>query len=424
MIDERKQKIRNPKLHEPLKTLVNAFFDALDKPFFTDYGSWHDRIRALIEGDTEFVAKVLEKRPDLEERKLSLCLVSAEKCLEALLKEDICRNPLHASTTQEYQDELALFLEKLLKERARSRVRALFANPQAFARHFDDVFLREYLRYEKYLYDSSASDVLICPLQNFLCSKNIELENQVAIRKITQEEFRGLVEAEERHGYELESYPECILCVLMNDKNWRESIGSVITSLRLLKKERIGLSRIYYAFALPSRPWKIIEAPTGTRFVEKRVNAIFNLVDPEDVELKNLFTLLDRVKEAGYLTVSIRRFNFAYERERLEDSWIDYFVSLESLYSKASELTEVTYRLATRVSRALGISPLDDRKETRDKIKEWYGTRSKIVHGIQVNLSQEQLEDLEEIQRKSLKWFMNHREFANHDKIIDLLDLS
>jgi hypothetical protein len=402
MNEGRNKHVRNPKLFELLKMLTKVFVDSLDKPFFPDYGSWYDRIKVLIAGDPELIAKILQIRPDLEERKLGRCLVSAEKCLQTLLKEDICRNRPHASTLEEYQDELALFLGRLIEERERSRLRALFANPEAFERHFDDVFLREYLRYEKYLYDFSVSDYLICPLQNFVCSKNIELENQMTIRKITQEEFHGLVEAEERHGYELESYPEFILSVPVDGRNWQECVVSVITSLRLLKKERTGLSRIYRAYAFPNRPGKIVEAPEGTKFVEKWTGAFFNFVDSESIELKKLLTLLNRVKEVGYLAMSIRRFNFAYERERLEDRWIDYFVSLESLYSKASELTEVTHRLATRVSRALGCAP-DDRKEIRDKIKEWYGIRSKIVHGIQVDLNQKQLDDLEEVLRKSLK---------------------
>jgi len=38
-------------------------------------------------------------------------------------------------------------------------------------------------------------------------------------------------------------------------------------------------------------------------------------------------------------------------------------------------------------------------------------------------LSETQLQDLKEIVRESLKWFITHNEYVNHDKIIDLLDL-
>lgn len=423
-MNEQKQKIRNRKLFKLLKDLTESFMNALDKPFFSAYGSWYDRIKTLLQGNSELIAKILEKRHDLKEKELSRCLLSAQRCLKTLLGEDLCRNPPHASIAEGYQDELTWLLERLFKERERIRIRALFAKPQALARHFDDVFLREYLRYENYLYDDSVSDFLICPLQNFISSKTIELKNQLAIRRITQEEFHGLVEAEERHRYELESYPEYVLYVPIDDENWREQIEGVITSLRLLKKERVGLTRIYYGYALPCRPWKIIEAPAGTKFIEKLAGAFFTLISSEEEELKKLFTLLDRTKEAGYLAMSMRRFNFAFERERLEDSWIDLFVSLESLYSKASEMTEVMHRLATRLSRALVGDSLDDRKRIRNKIKKWYGIRSKIVHGQKVNLTQKQLQDLEEILRKSLKWFMTHQEYADHDKVIDLLDLS
>jgi len=418
---EPKQRIRNPKLFKLLKDLTESFLNALDKPFFQDYGSWYDRAKVLIQGNPELIARILEKRPELEEKKLSRCLVVSQKCLKALLDEDICRDPPHASTEEGYQDELALFLEKLFKEREHIRARALFAKPQAFARHFDDIFLREYLRYENYLYDELVFDFFVCPLQNFTSSKTIEFENQLVIRRIMQKEFHSLVEAEKRHGYELESYPEYVLCVPMNEER-QEHIVRTVTSLRLLKKERVGLTRIYLAYALPFRPWKIIEAFEGTKFVGKPGAAFFTLTSEEE-ELKEIFRLLDRAREVGYLAISVRRFNLAYERETLEDSWVDLFVSLESLFSRASEITEVTHRLATRVSRALVAASLDDRKQFRKKVKDWYSIRSKIVHGVEVGLSETQLQDLEEVVRKSLRWFMTHREYADHEKIIDSLDL-
>jgi hypothetical protein len=427
MIDSQdKKEIRNKRLFELLETLTKALVDALDKkPFSQDYGSWYDRIKILLERDPELLAKILEKRPDLEEKKLSLCLSSANKCLKALLAENVCKNKPHASTLEEYQDELALFLEKLFGERERART--LIMNPEALERHFNDVFIREYERYENYLYNEPISNFMICPLQNFICPKNLELGNQMVIRRITQEEFHSLVEAEKRYGrepHELESYPEFVLYVPVGENDCREQIESVITSLRLVKKERIGLSKVYFSYALPIRPWKIFEAPAGTKFLRKQTGELFNLADSDYLGLNSILTLVNQKRQIGYLRMAMRRLNFAYERERLEDSWIDFFVSLESLYSKDDEMTEVTHRLATRVSRVLGGNVLKERKEIRRKIKKWYGIRSKIVHGVQVQLDQKQIEDLEEVVRNSIKWFMTHEECANHDKIIDLIDLS
>jgi hypothetical protein len=420
---EKKKKIQNPDLFKCLGDLVKAFVEGLDKPFFPSYGSWYDRVRTLIKGDTELVARILEKRPDLEEEKLSSCLVSADRCLKTLLEEDIYRNPPHAHTKDEYRDELAFFLEKLLKKRERMRARAVFATIEALNRHFERVFLEEYLEYENYLYQEAVSDFLNCEFHNLTCSKSVELESYISIRKVTQKEFHSLVEADERYGYRLESYPEFVLYVCVENENWRRQLIRLVTALRLLKKERIGLKRIYYAFALPCRPWKVIEAPTETKITEGPMGSSFTLSENDEEELKHLWGLLDQVEEVGYLTISIRRFNSAYEREKPEDRWIDYFISLESLYSKANELTEVTHRLATRVSRALINGTLEDRKRLRQKIKRWYTVRSKIVHGTQTNVNPEQLQDLEEVLRKSLKWFMSHRDYNNHNKIVDLLDL-
>lgn len=420
---EQEKKIRNPELSRLLQDLTESFLDALDKPFFPDYGSGYERIKALLRDDGTLIARILEKRSDLEEEKLSRSLLSSQKCLKALLSEDLCRKPPHASTTEGYHDELALFLENLLLERERLRSRASTVEHEALTRHLDDVFHSVYQIYENYLYDDSVCDFLICPIQNFVSSKSIDFGSGLEIRTIKQREFHSLVEVEKRHGYRLESYPEFVLYVAVNDGNWREHIERVVTTLRLLKKERVGLTRIYQAYALPFRSWEIIEPFAGTKIAGKLAGGFFNLTSGEEDRLAEIFKLVERAKKAGYLAVSMRRFNLCFERKMLEDSWIDLFVSLESLYSKASEMTEVTHRLATRVSRALAGS-LEERKQLRGKIKDWYAVRSKIVHGSEVRLNEALLQDLEETVRKSLKWFMAHVDYADHDKIIDLLDLS
>jgi len=48
-------------------------------------------------------------------------------------------------------------------------------------------------------------------------------------------------------------------------------------------------------------------------------------------------------------------------------------------------------------------------------MKGWYDIRSKIVHGTHINVDEKQLEELEEIVRKSLLWFMNQKEYSKHD---------
>lgn len=414
------QRIRNNELFELLKDLVYSFADALDKPFIPDYGSWHDRIKSLVEGDPSLIAQILLKRPDLENKKLSKCLVSTARCLEFIINEAFSIKPPHASSEEGYREELTFFLEKLLKEKENLR-REGFYSSEGVKRVFSEVLEKEYLKFEAYLYADSVSDFLICPIENFVGSTKTDLGNHLTIRKITHDEFCSLVEAEEEYeGKFPESYPEFVLHIPVKG-NPIEHVELILTALRLLKKEKVGLTRIYHGYALSCRPWKVLEIPEATKFVRKREGPLYVFSKSENRKLVDLLSLLQRTKSVGYLNVAIRRFNFAYQRERLEDSWIDYFVSLESLYSKTSEMTEVTHRIATRVSKVLADS-LKDRMEIKRRIKKWYRIRSKIVHGIEVDLDQEQLQELEVILRKSLIWFLNQKD-ADHDRIIDLLDL-
>ena len=53
------------------------------------------------------------------------------------------------------------------------------------------------------------------------------------------------------------------------------------------------------------------------------------------------------MRNIGYLSIAIRRFNFAYKKDRLEDKWIDYLVSSESLYSETNESVEATHEIST-----------------------------------------------------------------------------
>jgi hypothetical protein len=277
------------------------------------------------------------------------------------------------------------------------------------------------LKYENYLYSDSVTDFLICPLDNFICLKDITLDEQITIRKLRQDEFHNLVDTVEQWQCGLSFAPESVICIPIKGDDWKEQIQVIVTSLRLLNKEIVTISRIFVAYALPTRPWFISEPPEGTKSTKEPTGDLYNLNKEE--ELQGIFALLCKAKNIGYLSMSIRRFNLAYERERKEDSWIDLFISIESLFSKESEMTEVTHRLATRLSRALGGEPFEEKKLLRNKIKEWYSIRSKIVHGGIVGIDSSQLQELEEVLRNSIIWFLKRQEHNDHDKIIDLLDL-
>ena len=122
------------------------------------------------------------------------------------------------------------------------------------------------------------------------------------------------------------------------------------------------------------------------------------------------------------MLTSLQRFNLGYERYRPTDRWVDYCISLESLYSK--ENTEVTNRLSTRAAKVLEDAILDNRITKKKQIMKWYGTRSNLVHGTyDPKRELKDLPILEEDLRKSIRWFISNKHWCDKAKIIDILDL-
>src|SRR5439155_23124014 len=147
-------------------------------------------------------------------------------------------------------------------------------------------------------------------------------------------------------------------------------------AVRLATKENIGLTAVYFGHGNPCRSWDIKAAPLGTGAVRGSLQKIVQVSDPEESELKDLYHLMEKARREKYLMLSMRRFNLAHERGTTEDCWIDYFVAIESLFSKGDELTEVGHRLATRVARALDPGSTELKLKLRKKVRGWYTKRS------------------------------------------------
>lgn len=420
-LTELKKKIKNEELFGLLETLVKSFLSALDRPFVPQYGSWYDRIKTLVEGSPDLIAGILLERKDLENEKIAKCLVDLKKSINFLSgKRDFSRKPPHASSKEDYKEELSFFLTKIFEERDRL-IGEGFYTYEGIKRAFELILVNEYLKYEKYLYTNTVSDFIICPIENFVGLTKLDLGHNVLIREITQDEFHYLVEAEQKFvGQFPEYYSHIVISIPSTDPS--EQTVSVITSLRLLQERKVGFTRIYRGYALPCRSWDFLKVPEESKFIRELDDDLYTFDKREMEAFAKLFSLLEKAKKVGYLVTAIRRFNFAYNRERLEDKWIDYFVSLESLYSTRSERGEVTHRISTRISKIMANSN-ETRIELRKKMKKWYRIRSEIVHGIQVFPSITEIQEIDHIVRESIKWFASHKDYANHTRIIDELDL-
>jgi hypothetical protein len=105
------------------------------------------------------------------------------------------------------------------------------------------------------------------------------------------------------------------------------------------------------------------------------------------------------------LNIALRRFTDGYERIKLEDRIIDYMIGLEALYLQGESPSEISYKLAHRISVLLA-----DNKEQRQKLflkmKDSYKLRSHIVHGLKYELNQEETWFVEDQLRLSIKKFL------------------
>jgi hypothetical protein len=135
-----------------------------------------------------------------------------------------------------------------------------------------------------------------------------------------------------------------------------------------------------------------------------------------------------KIDEISPLSVTIRRFNFAYNRTLPEDKLVDYAISYEALFSGKEDKESLNHKLALRFSR-LHKRNFNDREFYFQKGKDLYNARSAIVHGDDRRKKNQLLkltvEEVEEFIRTSImlyikKLILNN---FNHDSILRHLDL-
>ena len=151
----------------------------------------------------------------------------------------------------------------------------------------DSIFHSRYTAYENYLYNTKPLNYFICPIQNLISANNILLDGGSEIRNVTEKELLNLVRSNEWLRDRVYFYPGLVLCV-PDCENSKDFIYNIVTALRLLKKERVGVSRLNYVYALPTRPWKIIELSGELAFKDTPPFGTYNLTEEEVEEFKSL----------------------------------------------------------------------------------------------------------------------------------------
>ncbi len=209
-------------------------------------------------------------------------------------------------------------------------------------------------------------------------------------------------------------------------------VHNFITVLRLNKKGSVGCPLIMADFLEGSYPG----AKHFRYFRKPRREGDYKL-ESEEIDkiiiMLNQFKKLDFVKYK-FLDMVIRRFNYAYERDRAQDKLIDYMISFESLLLTESEKGELSFRLALRTAFLLE-EEKNNREEIFKNIKDAYKVRNELVHGkhedkINISLNKKYDMDInlfaskiEEELRKSIKNILYKiNNYDNQKEFIEELD--
>jgi hypothetical protein len=305
-----------------------------------------------------------------------------------------------------------------------------------------EIFDNMYFDLEQFFYSENIKLQAFAPLHNFNSDVHeIELGDGLRIRKITTSELEELL-TEMKRSYMIPPlevlhlkyateliYEEkkmfgdlSVNKVQIQVVNVNERFNKVITALRLFKSGSTGLNIIK---TKPLLDMPIMVCRTRSRLEYKRFSGPQYLLSGKEVnEFRDFWSRFEKIDLEHYssLNIAVERFNYAYERNRLEDKLIDYMIAFEALFSKKGETGEFRHKLSTRVSRLLKQN-YEERKEIAKIMKEIYDKRSTIIHGERDNLTLEFINLVEDLLRASIKSFLEKLKIFGHDEVISRLDL-
>lgn len=156
--------------------------------------------------------------------------------------------------------------------------------------------------------------------------------------------------------------------------------------------------------------WTKLDATIGTHFDIKvfttTIQEYWNVVNqPKNMYIVVATDFLKRARLDGFE----------------ENTIIDCFVSLEALFSKEEEKTEMRYRLSNRIAVFLGNNK-KNRLKIRSEIRDLYDLRSKIVHGSVIK-SELNKGMLVPIVRESILRFLHLASISyTHSQIVEKID--
>jgi len=387
--------------------------------------------KTIYEQQPLFVIPLYRHREELEN------LPEYQACMKVMTSDPAITKQLNVLVgfcNSQYRRTAEEYLEYLVSKQFPMNTETIEFNPTLFDSAYEIL--------ERFFYNNNFIFRAMSPLHNFTAEdERIDLDNNLCIRKIAIDEQEQLLNEFEwssiiphfealdlKHAIELEYQTKKIVgdapreTLQAIDQIAKETIGKLTTALRLFKAGLVGYNIVRTASTSE------LPVPAGmTRFsspYKQFLGEKYTLTKLEANEFKRFWERMSRIDVSAFpqLYIALSRFNYAYERDKLEDKLIDYMVAFEALFFKEGESGEFRHKLSVRVSRFLE-QEYKQRKLTAERMNDFYDKRSKVVHGEKVELKDDFVKTVEDHLRKSIKLFLERLQTSSHDEIIAHLDL-
>lgn len=220
--------------------------------------------------------------------------------------------------------------------------------------------------------------VAVFPLGNFeMESTSIDLAEEVKIRKLSKNE-----RLDKDHEIKLLEYPFGIE-IETTEVDALENIPQfVLTALRLYKTGLVGFGT---NCIVKERPPTITESEISSAVAHYISSPLeiygspYVLTGGEISSFKKFFTRLSTSKLDTSIVIAFWNFNKAMQAKETERQFLDFIITLETLYMREERGREKKSKLAKRVSSLLGRTK-GDGEWIHNKIVDWYNYRNEILH--------------------------------------------
>ncbi len=282
----------------------------------------------------------------------------------------------------------------------------LFLSDEGIIEFDDSLFTTEYLNIENSLYTKCIKLERITPLCGFYSdTSEILLDDNISIVELSDREIIEALKLGIRIGlsigdtdliFNIQKFAIKFSCELQKVTGETVKVDkiddqhpfvkgivedNILSSLRIFKAGKV------YPLTTITKSESIFHQGTSytiSKSVKPSSFRTYQLLRNEIEDFVSLWNLISKISlpDKHFLSVAMRRFSQANERERIEDKIIDLAICAEALFlgSGSSSDGELSYRLSHRA--AMFIEEKAEKQKVIFKfMKDAYDVRSRIVHG-------------------------------------------